>query len=100
MRNSRPAWRAAPLLLAAGLSLFLGACGKSKPATTGAGGNVETGTGGSGSATGGSGAGGGGTSGEGGTGGGLAPCLDRPNDLPQPPGGGLPCELIPPSLAH
>jgi hypothetical protein len=26
----------------------------------------------------------------------LANCLDHPNDLPRPPGGQLPCELIPP----
>lgn len=27
-----------------------------------------------------------------------APCLDRPTDLPRPPAGALPCELIPPSF--
>jgi hypothetical protein len=26
-------------------------------------------------------------------------CLDRPNDVPRPPTGGLPCELIPPGLS-
>ena len=25
-------------------------------------------------------------------------CLDRPTALPRPPSGGLPCELIPPTL--
>lgn len=28
----------------------------------------------------------------------LGPCLDRPTDLPRPPTGQLPCELIPPGL--
>ena len=28
----------------------------------------------------------------------LAPCLDRPTDLPRPPTGALPCELLPPGL--
>jgi hypothetical protein len=28
----------------------------------------------------------------------LAPCLDTPTDLPRPPAGRLPCELIPPGL--
>jgi hypothetical protein len=87
------------LLLMAALSLPVGACGKTKPATTETGGSVGTGTGGSASGAGGAGAGaggGGGASGGGGTGAGIAPCLDRPNDLPQPPGGGLPCDLIPP----
>jgi len=27
-----------------------------------------------------------------------AACLDRPGQLPRPPQGGLPCELIPPGL--
>jgi hypothetical protein len=27
-----------------------------------------------------------------------APCLDQPADLPHPPDGRLPCELIPPGL--
>jgi hypothetical protein len=29
----------------------------------------------------------------------LTSCLDMPTDLPRPPSGGLPCELIPPGLA-
>jgi len=33
----------------------------------------------------------------GGTGGGLAPCLDRPTDLPRPEGQ-LPCEMFPPGF--
>lgn len=28
----------------------------------------------------------------------LAPCLDRPTDLPRPPDGVLPCELLPPGF--
>lgn len=28
----------------------------------------------------------------------LAPCLDRPTDLPRPPTGQLPCELLPPGF--
>jgi hypothetical protein len=28
----------------------------------------------------------------------LGACLDRPTDLPRPPTGQLPCELIPPGL--
>ncbi len=28
----------------------------------------------------------------------LAPCLERPNELPRPPGAQLPCELIPPGF--
>jgi len=28
----------------------------------------------------------------------LAPCLDRPTDLPRAPGGQLPCELLPPGF--
>jgi hypothetical protein len=28
----------------------------------------------------------------------LAACLDRPTDLPRPPAGQLPCELLPPGL--
>jgi hypothetical protein len=28
-----------------------------------------------------------------------ASCLDRPNELPRPPTGGLPCDLIPPGWA-
>lgn len=29
----------------------------------------------------------------------LAPCLDRPTDLPRPPTGALPCDLLPPGFA-
>jgi hypothetical protein len=60
--------------------LGAGACGKSKPSaappgpdggiTPDVGSTVETGA--------------------------LANCLDNPNDLPRPPAGQLPCELIPP----
>ena len=28
----------------------------------------------------------------------LAPCLDRPTDLPRPPSGQLPCDLLPPGF--
>jgi hypothetical protein len=28
----------------------------------------------------------------------LAPCLERPTDLPRPPTGVLPCELLPPGF--
>lgn len=28
----------------------------------------------------------------------LGPCLDQPTDLPRPPTGALPCELVPPGL--
>jgi hypothetical protein len=28
----------------------------------------------------------------------LAACLDRPTDLPRPPTGQLPCELLPPGF--
>jgi len=28
----------------------------------------------------------------------LAPCLDRPTDLPRPPTGPLPCDLVPPGF--
>ena len=28
----------------------------------------------------------------------LTHCIDRPNELPRPPTGQLPCELIPPGL--
>ena len=28
----------------------------------------------------------------------LAPCLDRPSDLPRPATGGLPCDLLPPGF--
>jgi len=30
----------------------------------------------------------------------LAPCLDRPTDLPRPPVGRLPCELLPPGFGQ
>lgn len=29
----------------------------------------------------------------------LAPCLERPTDVPRPPTGALPCELLPPGFA-
>lgn len=29
----------------------------------------------------------------------VGPCLDRPTDLPRPPTGALPCELLPPGFA-
>jgi len=29
----------------------------------------------------------------------LGPCLDRPTDLPRPPTGQLPCDLLPPGFA-
>jgi len=29
----------------------------------------------------------------------LAPCLDRPDELPRPPSTQLPCELLPPGFA-
>ena len=29
----------------------------------------------------------------------LGACLERPNELPRPPSGKLPCELIPPGLS-
>jgi hypothetical protein len=32
-------------------------------------------------------------------GGRLTSCIDRPTDLPRPPTGRLPCELIPPGLS-
>jgi hypothetical protein len=35
---------------------------------------------------------------EGGTSSGLTACLERPDELPRPPLGQLPCELIPPGL--
>ncbi len=31
--------------------------------------------------------------------GGLAACVDRPTDLPRPPTGQLPCELLPPGFS-
>jgi len=30
----------------------------------------------------------------------LAPCLDRPTELPRPPSGQLPCELVPPGFVQ
>jgi len=44
-------------------------------------------------------AGAGGTGGDGGAGGEILPCLDRPTDLPRPPVGRLPCELLPPGFS-
>ena len=35
-----------------------------------------------------------------GDGGTLRPCLEDPNDLPRPPGSGLPCELLPPGFTR
>jgi hypothetical protein len=35
---------------------------------------------------------------EGGASSGLKACLDQPNELPRPPAGQLPCDLIPPGL--
>ena len=29
----------------------------------------------------------------------TGPCLDRPTDLPRPPTGALPCDLLPPGFA-
>lgn len=29
----------------------------------------------------------------------LGPCLDRPTDLPRPPTGQLPCDMLPPGFA-
>jgi hypothetical protein len=67
------------------LTLVVGACG--------GGGNGKPG-GDAGSPIGGSGGvpGGGGSTGSG------TACLDRPGELPRPPAGGLPCDLIPPGL--
>ncbi|HKQ69864.1 MAG TPA: hypothetical protein VJT73_11025 [Polyangiaceae bacterium] len=31
---------------------------------------------------------------------GRAPCLDRPTDLPRPPSGQLPCDLLPPGFSR
>jgi hypothetical protein len=47
---------------------------------------------------GGGGGGTGGSIGSGGADGGLATCVDTPTELPRPPMGRLPCELIPPGL--
>jgi hypothetical protein len=33
------------------------------------------------------------------SGGALTACIERPNTLPRPPAGVLPCELIPPGLS-
>jgi hypothetical protein len=30
----------------------------------------------------------------------LKPCLDQPTDLPRPPSGQLPCELLPPGFGE
>ena len=95
MSRRRPnlAWLVIPALV------LLLACGKDEDVQ-----NVQPGTGGSSGTAGASGSGGasgrGGASGSGGASqdGGLKPCLDRPTDLPRPPSGQLPCELIPPGL--
>jgi hypothetical protein len=84
MRGFRPSRRWALILPTLAATLFL-SCGKTKPAIpSGTGGNtVATGTGGvTGSANAGV----------------LKPCLDQPSDLPRPPTGNLPCDLIPPGL--
>jgi hypothetical protein len=66
-------------------------CGRSKPASSPVDAAVNpqpdmgTGTGGTG-----------GSSSDGGVG--QVPCLDQPTDLPRPPSGMLPCELIPPEF--
>jgi hypothetical protein len=80
-----------------GIALALGgACGRSKP--------VAPRDGGSGGATGATGGTGGGPAPDAGmevaapADGNLAPCLERPGELPRPPSGGLPCELIPPDF--
>ena len=39
-------------------------------------------------------------SGAGGQAPGEGACLDRPNELPRPPGAGLPCELFPPGYSR
>jgi len=44
--------------------------------------------------------GGGGASGAGGTAGTMTACLDRPTELPRPPSGTLPCELLPPGYSR
>jgi hypothetical protein len=61
-------------------------CGKSKPARNDAGMTPRPDTG---TATDVAGSEGGGM---------LSPCLERPNDLPRPPSGRLPCELLPPGF--
>lgn len=78
--------RAARALLAAiALASACGAgCGKVKPSGVATGAAGTTG-GGDGAA---------GQSGDGG----LAPCLDQPSDLPRPPSGALPCEMLPPGF--
>lgn len=93
MRLPRQGWAGAVFLAAAAVVLSAGSCGRTKPLGGGAGG-IAGATGGS-TATGG-GTGAGGQSGSGG----LAPCLDRPDDLPRPPTNGLPCDLVPPTLAR
>jgi hypothetical protein len=80
-------------LLVAGA--IVGSCGDDEqpanPAPTATGGSAGSG----GSAPTGGSAGTGGA-----TGGTLAPCLDRPDDLPRPPMNELPCELLPPGFTR
>jgi hypothetical protein len=76
--------RAVKVLLAA-IALASAGCGKVKPS------GVATGTAGTG--------GGDGAAGQSGDAG-LVPCLDRPSDLPRPPGGTLPCEMLPPGFGR
>jgi hypothetical protein len=84
------------------IALWLGA----GAASCGNGGKVDNGRdGGAGAGMGGGGmaglagmVGAGGAAGSGGSASASAPCLDQPTDLPRPPEGRLPCELIPPGL--
>ncbi len=80
MRPSLPRW---PVLLLVAATLL--GCGSSgaRPASGSAG------QGGVGAP---------GTGGQGGAAPGTQACLDRPTDLPRPPGSSLPCDLIPPGL--
>lgn len=90
MRLPREGWIAVLFLAGAGLALSASSCGRTKPAGAGTGGIGGGAAGSSGTGTGGA---------AGGVGG-LLPCLDRPDDLPRPPTNGLPCDLVPPSLAR
>jgi hypothetical protein len=89
-------------LLVAGA--IVGSCGDDSepanpsPTATGGGAGGSAGSGGSPSTTGGSAGTGGATGGS--AGGTLAPCLDRPDDLPRPPMNELPCELLPPGFTR
>jgi hypothetical protein len=79
MRESRSAAGWFAFLVA----VLLTSCGKTKPASSGGAGGVD----GAGIIDGGA-----------LDNGGLASCLDQPSDLPRPPSGRLPCELIPPGF--